>query len=1174
MNTVKFASLIAISLFLSACGGGGSDSSPAPTPPPVATTYTVSASAGTGGSISPSSRSVTSGQTTTFTVTANSGYEIDGVTGCGGSLSGNTYTTGAITSACSVSASFAQKSYEVTATAGEGGSIVPASVSVKHGATTSFTLTIDDGYDIEEVTGCGGSLSGNTYTTGAITSACTVDAQFQELAGSAVSGKVIDGYISGATVFLDLNGNEQLDTNEPRAITNNEGDYNLVLTDEEAQCRTYSALIVDVPVGAQDADFGEVTEAFRLVYPPTLLSEQESTHITPLTTVIWDFYKYQIQHIERDSAEPLSCESLTENPALVDGFSEKVDRAVDEVVRRFNLPRSILFDDYIASEDQVTAELGRQIVLGLQRSLRETFELQQQHPNAVVMVNYLRDEISWMKHVFRSISSTQPFENGWLIGGETEAYTDRLTDDFSETIGEREFWLRRGIEKEFDNYKVGISDLQEHCGSMDFLVVDFKDQGQPSFEVEVTNLSEITAAEADAYCSARSRGKYVFAPLLNLGENERGNFQMMVRYDEVNQRFAAFDDWKDFYERRDSFPYVEMPQRLLEWRFDYFDDLTEIDFFQIADSIYFSFSRYEDGLWVQYQKAGTALGVYGWRETRTVNNADGTRTFFCREGDETEFTSCDTPRFEVNASARVGGSITPLKRNLLSGSTAEFNITPDSGYEIGSVTGCNGSLSGNTYTTAAITSACQIDADFKYTNVLGFTELTGAREYFSEDCTNPSIQFVIPLTLNNDEWRDFIVHYWCDEREKNGQFVTEPTPDALVAFVSNTNGDYEIANEEIFGSKLYQLGGASRKYARGDINGDGMDDLAFAMNWEDGRSGEDPTTNATEPTILMSNISTGGYRAIRLGVSSWGHAVGILTTPEGQKDVLFAGFTEGLQAFRYRDNNFADVRSDYPDDAGLWATGFLDIKEDGLSKYVIANYNNDEIVGLKLYEREEGTFLSKDIFGYEIDRVITWITWQQTEGPVNVFRMNNEELVGGAFDDFCLLESMEINGDPIIAAKFNAQRHRNGPLRDGVVYHQNDFEVVNIMQFFKISNGNLILQESLIKDERSNANYNFFDCSDINNDGYSDFVAYVFSSDWGRVDRGGKPFVYLNDQTGSLIYTDIDYLPRVEFIDGWGVQGNLVDVNSDGVIDLLLFGTTTDINDGDVKIYLLAEPLQ
>ena len=530
--------------------------------------------------------------------------------------------------------------------------------------------------------------------------------------------------------------------------------------------------------------------------------------------------------------------------------------------------------------------------------------------------------------------------------------------------------------------------------------------------------------------------------------------------------------------------------------------------------------------------------------------------------------------YEVTATAGEGGSINPTSLSVNHGETTTFTIEPNTGYEIDSVTGCGGSLSGATYTTGAITAACQVRVEFEYTNVLGYIELTGAREYFSEVCMNPSIQFVIPVDINNDEWIDFIVHYWCDANERTGQYVTEPTPDALVAFISTTNGEYKIANEEIFGSKLYQLGGASRKYSRADINGDGMDDFAFAMNWEDGRSADDPTTNATEPTILMSDITTGGYRAIRLGISSWGHAVGTLTTPGGRQDTLFAGFTEGLQAFGYVNDEFIDVRSEYPEDAGLWATGFLDIKQNDVSNYVVANYNSSEIVGIKLYERQNDTFAAKDIYGYEIDRVITWVTWQETEGPVNVFKINDEELVGGAFDDFCLIESMEINGDPIIAAKFNAQRHRNGPLRDGVVYHQNDFEVVNIMQFFKISNGNLILQESLINDERSTANYNFFDCSDMNNDGYSDLVAYVFSSDWEKVDRGGKPFVYLNDQKGSLVYTNIDYLPRVEFVDGWGVQGKFVDVNNDGVVDLLLFGTSTHINDGDIKIFLLAEPLQ
>jgi hypothetical protein len=49
---------------------------------------------------------VDAGGTTTFTVTPDSGYLLGGVTGCGGTLSGSTYTTGTINANCTVTASF------------------------------------------------------------------------------------------------------------------------------------------------------------------------------------------------------------------------------------------------------------------------------------------------------------------------------------------------------------------------------------------------------------------------------------------------------------------------------------------------------------------------------------------------------------------------------------------------------------------------------------------------------------------------------------------------------------------------------------------------------------------------------------------------------------------------------------------------------------------------------------------------------------------------------------------------------------------------------------------------------------------------------------------------------------------------------------------------------------
>ena len=133
---------------LSACGGGGG--SPAAGP----TSYQVSATAGTGGTISPASAMVNAASTTTLTVTVSSGYAISSVTGCGGTLSGNTYTTAAINAACTVTASFVAQ-YVVTATAGVRGAISPASATVNAGGTTTLTVTPTSGYVASGVTGCG-----------------------------------------------------------------------------------------------------------------------------------------------------------------------------------------------------------------------------------------------------------------------------------------------------------------------------------------------------------------------------------------------------------------------------------------------------------------------------------------------------------------------------------------------------------------------------------------------------------------------------------------------------------------------------------------------------------------------------------------------------------------------------------------------------------------------------------------------------------------------------------------------------------------------------------------------------------------------------------------------------------------------------------------------------------
>lgn len=69
--------------------------------------------------------------------------------------------------------------FTVTPSAGARGSIFPYyAYAVEENGISSLGILPDDGYRIESVSGCGGSLLGYTYTTAPVTSDCTVTATF------------------------------------------------------------------------------------------------------------------------------------------------------------------------------------------------------------------------------------------------------------------------------------------------------------------------------------------------------------------------------------------------------------------------------------------------------------------------------------------------------------------------------------------------------------------------------------------------------------------------------------------------------------------------------------------------------------------------------------------------------------------------------------------------------------------------------------------------------------------------------------------------------------------------------------------------------------------------------------------------------------------------------------
>ncbi|MHB8835966.1 MAG: InlB B-repeat-containing protein [Candidatus Methylomirabilia bacterium] len=156
----------------------------------VPETYIVTPLAVANGSLTPSAaQTVEEGQTVAFVVTPDAGYHVAGVTGCGGTLAGGTYSTGPITEDCTVAASFAVNTYRLTTThAGTGGGTVtssPAGIAGDAGGSATYIhgteVNLAQAPDAGSLfTGWGGDCSGAGACAVTMTADRTVVATFSQ----------------------------------------------------------------------------------------------------------------------------------------------------------------------------------------------------------------------------------------------------------------------------------------------------------------------------------------------------------------------------------------------------------------------------------------------------------------------------------------------------------------------------------------------------------------------------------------------------------------------------------------------------------------------------------------------------------------------------------------------------------------------------------------------------------------------------------------------------------------------------------------------------------------------------------------------------------------------------------------------------------------------------------
>ncbi|MDC6166775.1 hypothetical protein [Paucibacter sp. XJ19-41] len=318
-----------------------------------------------------------------------------------------------------------------------------------------------------------------------------------------LAGRVIDGYVRGATVWLDLNGNRVRDAGEPSAVSQQAGAYQLELGAADRACLPYATLYVDVPVGAVDEDSGPVSAAYQMAVAPRLqaLSADQLMNISPLTTAIWSQVEGRLSSTQPGLS---SCQTLQQNQALREGLSQEIRRVMQELVQRHNLSEQRIHADFIQTQDRAAYLIAQDIVKGLKAGFAHRQTLKARHPDA----SFLRAEVWHGQAGHHNTEGWLRSSQVWLPGDRYQEELVGLSEDLSQvrTVyhlreessmawGQGRYTLRQGGAQHWDTGKAAA-----YC-SFEEIVTVKTSQG---VEYSLANTAASVEAAAPAECLGRA----------------------------------------------------------------------------------------------------------------------------------------------------------------------------------------------------------------------------------------------------------------------------------------------------------------------------------------------------------------------------------------------------------------------------------------------------------------------------------------------------------------------------------------------------------------------------------------------------------------------------------------------------------------------------------------------